>query len=57
MEEETWSRRGWGGGVILKIVIARGGTIFICNYFGGGEVLIHHTINVFKRLLFYSCSY
>ena len=37
MEEETWSRRGWRGGGILKIVIARGGggggTIFICNYY------------------------
>ena len=25
-----------GGGCISKMVIARGGTIFICNYFGGG---------------------
>ena len=50
MEEETWSRRGWrvggGGRCILKTVIAKewgGGTIFICNYFVGGKVLIHHT--------------
>ena len=30
---------GVGGGrgeCILKIVIAKGGTIFICNYFSGG---------------------
>ena len=42
MEEETclegvgmvWG--GGGGGYILKFVIVkRGGTIFICNYFGG----------------------
>ena len=32
-----------GGGCILKTVIAKGGTIFICNYLGGVEVLIHHT--------------
>ena len=25
-----------GGGCILKIVIAEGGSIFICNYFLGG---------------------
>ena len=41
LEEETWSRRGWGGGYILNIVIAKewGFTIFICNYsffWGGG---------------------
>ena len=31
-------------GCILKIVIARGGTISrICNYLGG-NVLIHHTV-------------
>ena len=40
LEEETCSRWGWSGGwgCILKIVIAGaggGGTIFICNYFGG----------------------
>ena len=34
---------GGEGGCILKIVIARGGTIFTCNYFGGAKVLIHHT--------------
>ena len=28
-----------GGECILKIVIAKGGTIFICNYFrGGGKI-------------------
>ena len=40
MEEETWSRWGWrvgGGGCIYKIVIAKGGTIFLCNYLGGGS--------------------
>ena len=49
MEEETWSRRGLGGGggVHFKIVIAKGGTIFICIFLlgvgGAGYVLIHHT--------------
>ena len=49
MEEETWSRRGWrvggGGEVHFKNCYCqgRGGTIFICNYFVGGKVLIHHT--------------
>ena len=33
MEEESWSRR-W-----LEV----GGTIFICNDFWAGYVLIHHT--------------
>ena len=45
---------GAGGGVcILKIVIAKGDTIFICNFFfgGGGKVLIHHTfLNAPPRL-------
>ena len=36
MEEESWSRSGLDG------CYCQGGTIFICNYFGG-EVLIHHT--------------
>ena len=27
---------GGGGGCIYKIVIAKGGTIFLCNYLGGG---------------------
>ena len=26
---------GWGGGCNLNIVIAKGGTIFVCNYFWG----------------------
>ena len=48
MEEGTWSRRGWTwgerGGDILKIAIAKGGTIFICNYLGEGlKFLKHHT--------------
>ena len=48
MEEGTWSRRGWTwgerGGYILKIAIAKGGTIFICNYLGEGlKFLKHHT--------------
>ena len=30
--------RGGRGECILKIVIAKGGTIFICNYFRGGEI-------------------
>ena len=47
VEEQTWSRRGWGGGegYIFNIVIAKGwgSTIFIRNYLGGGgKVLIHH---------------
>ena len=37
MEEESWSRSGWEG-----CYCQGGGTIFICNYLGGG-VLIHHT--------------
>ena len=42
MEEEIWARRGWmggggGGGCNLKIFVAKGGTIFICNYFFGGK--------------------
>ena len=42
---QGWKKRlgldgvgGWGrggGGCIYKIVIAKGGTIFICNYLGG----------------------
>ena len=51
MEEGTWSRRGWtwgerggGGGYILKIAIAKGGTIFIRNYLGERlKCLKHHT--------------
>ena len=37
LEEETWSRRGQrgGGGAFWKLLLPRGGTIFICNYFGG----------------------
>ena len=59
---QGWKKRlgleGVGGeGVHFQNCYCRGGTIFICNYFGGGEVLIHHTINGCKRLLFYSCSY
>ena len=44
LNAQGWKKRlglegvgGWGGGGgISKMVIARGGTIFICNYFGGG---------------------
>ena len=49
MMEKGLGPEGVGGGrgeCILKIVIAKGGTIFICNYFsggGGGKFLIHHT--------------
>ena len=41
--EEIGEREG-GGSCIKKIIIAKGATIFICNYLGGrGKVLIHHT--------------
>ena len=50
LEGETWSRRGWVGGYILNIVIAKGWgfTIFICNYSfffvgGGGGVKFCYT--------------
>ena len=49
---QGWKKRlwlegvDWGRGCILKIFIAKGGTIFICNNFfwgGGGKVLKHNT--------------
>ena len=42
---EGVGRGGRGGGeYILKIAIAKGGTIFICNYLGEGlKFLKHHT--------------
>ena len=46
MMEKGLGPEGAGGGrgeCILKIVIAKGVTIFICNYFRGGKFLIHHT--------------
>ena len=48
---QGWQKRlglegvgGVEGGCILKIVIAEGGLIFICNYLGGGvkKVLTHY---------------
>ena len=40
IEEETWSRRGWGGCIWKIICYCQGGANFICNYLeaGGGGV-------------------
>ena len=48
-----------GGGVHFKNGYCQGGVqfLYVIIWGGGDEVLIHHTINGCKRLLFYSCSY
>ena len=59
MEEETWSRRGWRGGCILKIVTAKGGGGVQFSYviISGGKVLMHHTFLIKWLLMLFKVIY
>ena len=42
--EEIGEGGGGGGGCIWKIIIAKGATIFICNYLGRGVMFWYTTL-------------